>query len=178
LIGINVSSSVAADWGAVIHSLNTWTQQKYYPLFAIGWAPDFNDPDDYARPLLVPGPTSSDWAHVNDAYVNTTIEYSLNATTVAQRQTAYNNLTNYVQNTLYPWIFLHQGHLVQVWTDNLAGYVMNIMDQCYFYACNFPSTAPGSGTTSVPGFDVALIGMAAVTASLLVVVLVRKKIRV
>jgi ABC-type oligopeptide transport system substrate-binding subunit len=179
LIGVKVSSQTAADWGAVIGALGTWNQQKYYPLFSMGWMPDFNDPDDYVHPLLMPNP--SDMAHVNDAHINASIAASLSATTTAGRQAAYNDLMNYTQNGLYPWIFLHQGHLREVWTDNVLGYSMNIMNQPYFYDVYFSSssTTPGGtpGSSSVPGYDVAILGVAVITASIIAVLIVRKKSR-
>src|SRR5271157_1045551 len=177
LVGIKVTALTAADWGAFIGDLGNWNHQKYYPLFALGWAPDFNDPDDYVHPLLMPGSTS-DMAHVNDAQINASIDASLSATTIAGRQAAYNDLMNYTQNGLYPWIFLQQGHLRQVWTDNVLGYTMNIMDQCYFYGVSLNvSTTPGgpTGTSGVPGYDVAILSLSIITTAIVAIVIVRKK---
>jgi ABC-type transport system substrate-binding protein len=72
-------------------------------------------------------------AHVNDAYLNASMAASLAATTEPARQAAYNDIMNYTQNDLYPWIFTHQGKLNDVWTDRISGYSMNVMDQPYFY---------------------------------------------
>jgi len=172
LVGINVTGSIAANWGAFIGDLGNWNHQKFYPLFSLGWAPDFNDPDDYVHPLFSPSSTS-DMAHVNDSRVNTDIAKSLNATTTAGRQAAYNDLMNYTQNQLYPWIFLHQGHLRWVWTDNVVGLTMNIMDQVYFYGVSLSSGT----TTAVPGFDVAILSFSLIATVFVAMIIVRKKIR-
>ncbi len=135
LIGVRILSIVAADWGAETTALQYWDQQRFYPLFAMGWGPDFNHPDDYIRPLM--GYRSySNMAHVNDAHLNASIDASLAATTEEARQAAYNDIMNYTQNDLYPWIFTHQGRLQDVWTDRISGYSMNVMDQPYFYPIN------------------------------------------
>lgn len=178
LIGVQITSTSlsADDWGVETTNLANWSLQKDYPIFAMGWAPDYNDPDDYCRPLLIPSPITSDMAHVNDAFINKSIDESLNATTVQGRQNAYNAIMNYTQNQLYPWIFLHQGRLTQVWLDNITGYTMNIMDQCYFYnvqcaQCTLPAAA-------TPGYDIALIGLAMIASSMVVYLVSRKKLRV
>jgi peptide/nickel transport system substrate-binding protein len=175
LIGVKIDSLTAADWGAFLDALMDWDSQKYYPLFALGWGPDFNDPDDYIRPLLVPG-SPSDNAHVNDSKLNAWVTDSLSATTDQGRQDAYNAIMNYTQNELYPWIFTHQGRLWQVWVDGVSGYTLNIMDQCYFYPvecaqCTLPAAA-------VPGYDFALIGLAMIASSIVAYLVTRKKIRV
>jgi ABC-type transport system substrate-binding protein len=72
-------------------------------------------------------------AHVNDAHLNASMAASLAATTESALQAAYNDIMNYTQNDLYPWIFTHQGKLNDVWTDRISGYSMNVMDQPYFY---------------------------------------------
>jgi len=172
LIGIHVVV-YGISWANLITALMDWNSQKRFPLYAMGWMPDFNDPDDYARPLLVPGALSSDFSHTNDAYVNQSVDNALLATTTAGRQAAYNDLMNYTQNYLYPLIFLHQGQVHEVWTDNVQGYVLNLMTQPYFYGVSLTS----SGISAVPGFDVTIVSFALIMTSIMAIVIVRKKIR-
>ncbi len=139
MIGVRITTIMAADWASTITELMTWDLQKYYPLVAMGWGPDFNDPNNFIQPLFTPE-SGSNFAHVNDPVINQAIVDGLSATTTEGRQAAYNKIANYTQNGLYPWIFTHQIHQTQVWSNRVSGYTPNSMTLPYFYLVQLTST--------------------------------------
>jgi oligopeptide transport system substrate-binding protein len=118
--------------------------------FFVGWGPDYNDPEDYVSPLFS-NVSASNSALVNDPKLQGYIDAGRSTTNDTLRTQIYWNLQNYTQNELMPWMFVYQGHNLDVWVANLKGYYPNALDWHYFGLCYFEaSTTPPGEQVPIP----------------------------
>jgi len=179
LVGIQVILA-GTTWSNFIKLL-TFNPLKM-DIFDLGWAPDFNDPDDYIGPLLCPsysdgavlqGTTPSNRIGTGDPTINLYANEARASANPAVRQAAYNSLSLYVQNVSFPYIWLAQGVSRVLHLSNLLGFPDNPFLQVYFSYCYYTSGSSGPGST--PGYDTALFSFAAAGVLVSIIVVKRKK---
>ena len=120
----------ALDWPVYLTAL----RHHGLPVFVLGWAPDYADPDDYATPFLHTGGTYPLWM----GYSNTTLDGLLDAASVELNQTVraqmYQSLTYNASVYDVPYIWLDQAtnfHVERTWVH---GWFFNSMlSGIYFY---------------------------------------------
>jgi len=177
-VGI-VIDLAGTTWGNFINLLTHHPLQM--GIFDLGWAPDFNDPDDYIGPLLCPsysngavlgGTTSSNRLGTGDPIINGYANAARASAVPAVRQAAYTALSLYIQNVSFPYIWLAQGVSRVLHLSNLLGFPNNAFNQVFFSYCYYSSsTAPGPTT---PGFDMTVMCIAG-AGVLVSIVLVKRK---
>jgi ABC-type transport system substrate-binding protein len=161
----------AADIGiSVTRAGTTWANflnlLTFHPMsmgmFDLGWAPDYNDPDDYVGPLLTP--SSSDGAILDglsganprgtgDPTINTLANEARETDNSTLRQLYYNELSLYIQNVSFPYIWLDQGVSRCVHLSTLQGFPDNSLDEVCFAPCYYISL-PGAPTSlSAQGYN-------------------------
>ncbi|NMC04419.1 MAG: ABC transporter substrate-binding protein, partial [Candidatus Lokiarchaeota archaeon] len=164
----NADNQVRHDMGVLLRSslaqcgiyltLNgiTWKQFVYMlydhapynrnqlEFFFLGWGPDYNDPENYVSPLFS-NASYSNGAQVDDPTLQVWIEDSRSTTDEATRDQIFQDVQEYLQTDLMPWIFVYQGHNLDVWVKNLRGYSANILDKHYFGHVSFDTTSTPPG---------------------------------
>ena len=133
--------SLGANFHATVNSL-VWAsyltelQKKPspFPMFYIGWAPDYPDPDDFATPLL-----DSTWGifPYRTGYSNATID-SLVRDAAAEtndvvRYELYQDLTEAVYQDV-PYIWMYQANNFHIERSWVGGYYYNPMYGGFYYA--------------------------------------------
>jgi peptide/nickel transport system substrate-binding protein len=129
--GVFEATINALDWPAYL----TATQKKPSPLpvFFLGWAPDYADPDDYVNPFVYSKGTYPS----RMAYVNTTIDALVESAAAeldsATRKAMYDEITNLVYDDA-PLAWLVQANNFHVERAWLTGYYFNAMYYGYYFA--------------------------------------------
>jgi len=174
LIGMDILVN-GTDWGTYLDMLyNVSGQRIMLDTYNIGWGPDFNDPDNYMRPLFS-NTSASNGASLNDPDLMANMSAGISTTNDTERAAIYADIQYALQNDLMPWITLHQGHNLDVLLGNVTGYTPNIMAQLWFGAvecqlCKLPAAL-------IPGYNAALLGMVLVGGSMVSLLYMRKKIK-
>lgn len=135
-------------WKQFVYMLydNSPYNRRQLEFFFIGWGPDYNDPENYVSPLFS-NASYSNGALVNDSILQGWIGQSRSTTNETIRNTIFQNVQTRLQTVLMPWIFVYQGHNLDVWISTVHGYSPNILDKHYFGEVYFviPPTPPGEG---------------------------------
>jgi len=104
------------------------------PIYYIGWAPDYPDPDDYATPLL---DSQFGIFPVRTGYHNATVDATIRAAAselnLTKRYKLYQNLTDLVYDDC-PYLIMYQAnnfHIERAWVH---GYYYNQMYSGFYYA--------------------------------------------
>jgi peptide/nickel transport system substrate-binding protein len=166
-IGINVTT-YGTSWTNFLTLLVT--DPMHMDMFCLGWAPDYNDPDDYVSPLLLMSSSDGAYPIANDPTIFGNASEARSTTSAAIRQSAYNNITTYIgENASYIW--LNQGISRDLHLTTLKGFPDNPFLMVYFSYCYYSST-----TTAIPGFDVSLVSIAVMSMMVAIIVVKRKKL--
>jgi peptide/nickel transport system substrate-binding protein len=122
------------EWANYLYQV----QHRQLPIFFLGWAPDFADPDDYVGPFVKSTGTyplriglgqSTGW---NATYYDGLIAQAAQSQDSATRQSLYYTLqTAIVNQVAYIWCYQATNFHVEYKTMN--GYVYNPMHDPYFY---------------------------------------------
>jgi peptide/nickel transport system substrate-binding protein len=122
----------ALDWGSA-YLPQMQTLHSYMPCYAIGWAPDYADPDDYANPIML----STGYYALYTAYNNSTVDALVRAaaaeSNLAIREKMYQDLQTMAQDDL-PYIWFSQPNDFKVFRSWVTGYVFNPMYSDLYYA--------------------------------------------
>jgi peptide/nickel transport system substrate-binding protein len=174
-IGIAVTIN-ATTWSNLIPMYaNVSGRRGELDMASLGWGPDFNDPDNYMRPLFS-NTSSSNSFSINDPVLMDLMKNGTEtpAANTAARAGNYSLAQDRIINTLYPAVWMHQGYNLDVWLANITGYTPNVMDTPYFYPivcqlCRLPA--------AIPGFSIAMIGAVMVAGSMITILSIRKKLK-
>jgi peptide/nickel transport system substrate-binding protein len=121
----------ALDWPTYL----TQTQLKPSPLpiWFLGWAPDYADPDDYVNPFLFSHgtyPTRTGYANASIDENSTLAAAELNSVV---RKNYYDNVTNLCYDDA-PYVWLVQANNFHVERSWLTGYYFNPMYPGFYFA--------------------------------------------
>jgi len=128
---------VSLEWASYLFQV----QHKQLPIFYLGWAPDYADPDDYVGPYCQSGGTFAKrigLAGSGDGYNQTLMDEWIAAagqsTNATERQILYGKITSYIDNQA-AYLFVDQGQNIEVESRYLNGYWYNPMLVAgpYFY---------------------------------------------
>ncbi len=150
-VGIYLSMS-GITWKQFVYMLYDHTpyNRKQLEFFFVGWGPDYNDPENYVSPLFSNASLSNS-ALVNDSQLQGWIGQSRSTTNQTVRAQIFQNVQLYLQTDLMPWIFVYQGHNLDVWLSTVRGYYPNILDLHYFGTTYIQAeTTPPGETVPIP----------------------------
>jgi peptide/nickel transport system substrate-binding protein len=125
---------VALEWANYLYQL----QHRQLPIFFLGWAPDFADPDDYVGPFVNSAGTfpkriglgvSVGW---NSTLVNGWISAAAQTTNTTLREILYGKVQTAIFNH-YAYIWCYQAQAFHVESKYMMGYQFNPMWDAYFY---------------------------------------------
>jgi ABC-type transport system substrate-binding protein len=191
-IGIDIDV-VGVTWGTFLGKL--YSTPEELELYNVGWIPDYNDGSNYINPLFH-NTSSSNGAQVNDPWLETAMDAALREGNATIRAVAYDEIQEYITMTLFPWIFISVGNGKAAYNNKISYTPRNHMGKVYIFLYVWEDVSPtitdsgldfncGGGSAPVeppvddddggdggdgliPGYTlVALLGVAAVTVSLL-----------
>jgi peptide/nickel transport system substrate-binding protein len=91
LVGMDIIVN-GTDWGNYLDMLyNVSGARAMLDLYAIGWGPDFNDPDNYMRPLFW-NTSASNGANVNDPDLQANMSAGIATTNATERAQIYGDI--------------------------------------------------------------------------------------
>lgn len=120
----------ALDWPVYLYTL----QHKGLPIFFLGWAPDYADPDDYVTPFLHTGNTYPNRVGYSNKTLDAMIDQAAATLDPTARAQLYQNIT--YDSSMYdvPYLWLDQAtnfHVERTWVH---GWFYNAMlSGIYFY---------------------------------------------
>jgi peptide/nickel transport system substrate-binding protein len=120
------------EWAAYLTELQK--KPSPFPMFYIGWAPDYPDPDDFATPLL-----DSTWGifPYRTGYSNATIDGIIRAAAAETNDTVRYNLYQNLTEAVYedcPYIWMYQANNFHIERSWVGGYYYNPMYGGFYYA--------------------------------------------
>lgn len=113
----------ALDWPVYLETVN----HKQVPLFFLGWAPDYADPDDYVTPFLH---STAGFYSSRVGYANTTLDKLIEQAASEVDQTKRAQLYTQIQQTAIddvPFLWVNQATSFSVQRSWVKGYVFNPM---------------------------------------------------
>ncbi|MCK5429737.1 MAG: ABC transporter substrate-binding protein [Anaerolineales bacterium] len=128
LLSINPEFKVAIQvmqWPTLLRGMYT----GLLPMFQIGWAADYPDAHNFIFPYMHSGGTFSGWQNYNNPEADALVAQGISATTAAERQTIYDQLTN-LYYTDAPGIMISQGLGRRYFRSWVQGYVFNPTNPC------------------------------------------------
>jgi peptide/nickel transport system substrate-binding protein len=134
--GVFAATVNALDWPSYLAAVRS--SPGPLPVFFLGWAPDYADPDDYANPFMYSkGSFPSRTGYANDTMDDLVLDAAseLNST---RRLSLYHDIINLCYEQA-PYIWLAQAnnfHVERTWVN---GYYFNPM----YYGLYFPSFTKG-----------------------------------
>jgi peptide/nickel transport system substrate-binding protein len=124
------------DWAAYLQNLRK--SPSPFPLFYLGWAPDYADPDDYCNPFLLTGGTFAYRTGYSNATIDALVIQAASEVDTTQRLNLYRQITWLVHNDT-PYIWLYQSNNFHIERSWVTGYVYNPMYSGFYYP-NFSKT--------------------------------------
>jgi peptide/nickel transport system substrate-binding protein len=190
-IGIKVESTgiVWADFLNYLYGTGGKSQDQL-GMYAIGWAPDYNDPSNFINPLFSNTSTSNS-AQVNDPQLQAWMMEALTETNSTKREKLYDDMQKRVVEELMPWIFLYVGQGWDAWDDSLVAFPQNAMGKFWWFDCTYNGVAYNSSISNtgvpplnlknqpaasggIPGFETSLVLITALGATALLIKKYRK----
>ena len=164
-IGIKVNVR-EMDWPTYLAAV----RGKSLPIFFLGWAPDYADPDDYILPFLRTGQTYSGRINYSNPEVDTLIDKAAQLQNNATRAALYKQIEEKGAQD-YPYIYISQGKnffAIKNWiqgfedsgsTNPMASgryiqYINKEPHDLYTYShASQPTTSGSAGTNASPSFE-------------------------
>ncbi len=134
---LNINLTIkAVSWPQLLDA----TDFREAPMFVLGWAPDYLDPDDYLFPLVYSGlcptsvggdPTQSTAGTAASCYTNATVDQMIEQAQVEQDQATRMHLYSMIQKAFVEdaaWIMLYQPVALDPIRSWLKGYYFDSME--------------------------------------------------
>jgi peptide/nickel transport system substrate-binding protein len=159
-LGLQFHATINAfDWPTYLALLRL--SPSPFPMFYLGWAPDYADPDDYCNPFLT---TYGAWP-MRTGYSNATIDALVWSASAeldpATRAAMYSEITWLTHNDT-PYIWLYQSNNFHVERSWVIGYYYNPM----YSGLYFPALSKTTG--EIPEFGSALVPVLILAAVVLI----------
>jgi len=119
------------DWPTYLAA--TRMKPSPLPIFFLGWAPDYADPDDYVNPFLYSHGTYPTRTGYANASIDALIESAAAEVDPVARKAMYDEITNLCYDDA-PYIWLDQANNFHVERAWLTGYYYNAMYYGYYFA--------------------------------------------
>jgi peptide/nickel transport system substrate-binding protein len=120
----------ALDWPTYLANLRK--SPSPFPLFYLGWAPDYADPDDYANPFLLTGGTFAYRTGYSNATIDALVMQASSELDTTLRLDLYRQISWLVYNDT-PYIWLYQSNNFHVERSWVTGYIYNPMYSGFYY---------------------------------------------
>lgn len=126
-----ISVSVRAlDWPVYLDTL----RGRGLPIFFLGWAPDYADPDDYAFPFLHSRGTFPQRVGYSDATVDAQVTAAARELNPTVREQMYKDLQGPVVEDHVPYLWIYQATNFHVQRSWVEGYFFNpMLSDGYYY---------------------------------------------
>jgi peptide/nickel transport system substrate-binding protein len=121
----------ALDWPTYL--ANTRMSPSPLPIFFLGWAPDYADPDDYVNPFLYSLGTYPGRTGYSNATMDALIESAAAELDTNTRIAMYHEITNLCYDDA-PYVWLAQANNFHVERSWLTGYYFNAMYYGFYFA--------------------------------------------
>jgi peptide/nickel transport system substrate-binding protein len=120
----------ALEWSNYLDQIRL----RQMPIFFVGWAPDYADPDNYVYPFCYEWGTYAQRIGFNNSIVNTNYLLAKSATDPDTRMHYYNLINDEVADTA-PYLWVYQAVEFRTWRAWLHGdgVVYNPMHDFYFF---------------------------------------------
>ena len=126
-ITVNVQ---ALDWPVYLYS----SQHRGLPLFFLGWAPDYADPDDYVVPFLASYGTFAGRQSYDNPTIDSMISQAASELDQTKREKLYMDMTSIAYLQDVPDIFVYQATNFHVQRSWVQGYWYNpMLSSGYYY---------------------------------------------
>ncbi len=137
------------EWGDFIYRI--FFEPDTIDLFYMGWGPDYNDPYVYINSLLSNDFPNSNWAHVDDPYLQGLIDQGISEINPVTREQIYDEIQRYCVEDLMPWAYLYVRMQYDAYNSKFLGYQWNPMDKIWFYSVIAPDNSPPETWIEVRG---------------------------
>jgi peptide/nickel transport system substrate-binding protein len=120
----------ALEWSNYLDHI----RNRQMPIFFVGWAPDYADPDNYVYPFCYHLGTYAGRIAYNNTAVNALYLQAKAEANLAQRKIFYNQINDILaEDSPYLWVYQStEFRTWRAWLDG-DGLVYNPMHQIYFY---------------------------------------------
>ncbi len=120
----------ALEWSNYLDHI----RNRQMPIFFVGWAPDYADPDNYVYPFCYELGTYAQRIGLNDSVVNDNYLLAKAETNLTKRMEYYNIINDRLAD-LAPYLWVYQATEFRTWRTWLHGdgLVYNPMHGFYFY---------------------------------------------
>jgi peptide/nickel transport system substrate-binding protein len=120
----------ALEWSNYLDHI----RNRQMPIFFVGWAPDYADPDNYVYPFCYHLGTYAGRIAYNNTAVNALYLQAKAEANLAQRKIYYNQINDILaEDSPYLWVYQStEFRTWRAWLDG-DGLVYNPMHQIYFY---------------------------------------------
>jgi hypothetical protein len=140
----------ALDWPTYLAQLRKTPSP--FPMFYLGWAPDYADPDDYCNPFLLTGGVFTYRTGYSNATIHDLVMQASSELNATLRSEMYSEITWLTHNdTPYLWLYqLNNFHVERSW---IQGYYFNPMHNglCYVSLSKLAvNTPPRAYFTAMP----------------------------
>ncbi|MFH1578615.1 MAG: ABC transporter substrate-binding protein [Thermoplasmatota archaeon] len=120
----------ALDWPTYLANLRK--APSPFPLFYLGWAPDYADPDNYCNPFLLTGGTFAYRTQYSNATIDALVKSASSELNLTLRAQMYSEITWLTHNDT-PYIWLYQSNNFHVERSWIKGYYYNPMYSGFYY---------------------------------------------
>ncbi|MFX1484098.1 MAG: ABC transporter substrate-binding protein [Promethearchaeota archaeon] len=120
----------ALEWSNYLDHI----RNRQMPIFFVGWAPDYADPDNYMFPFAYDLGTYALRVGLNDSIVNQYYLLAKGETNQTQRMHYYNKMNDRLAE-ISPYLWVYQSKSFRTWRTWLHGdgLIYNPMHQYYYY---------------------------------------------
>ncbi|OGS50588.1 MAG: hypothetical protein A3K65_07255 [Euryarchaeota archaeon RBG_16_68_12] len=127
-----ISVSVRAlDWPVYLATLRA----RALPIFFLGWAPDYADPDDYAFPFLHSRGTFPQRVGYSNATIDALVAAAASELDPVVREKMYKDMQTVVVQDHVPYLWIYQATNFHVERSWVAGYYFNpMLSGGYYYS--------------------------------------------
>ena len=128
LIGIKVEFVYIQDFNKLLNI----TCSQNYDMFYIGWGADYNDPSNFINPLYASN-SQSNFAQVDDPYLNNLMDQGLLETEPTAREAIYDTIQQYIIEDLMPVLYTTTNIYHDIYSTKYVGLKTNAFNRQLFY---------------------------------------------
>ncbi len=131
--GVMTATITGLDWGSAFIP-EVYTQHNMMPIYVLGWAPDYADPDDYTVPMLDSEfGTYPIFSFYNNSSIDAKLRAAASELDPTVRAQLYEDMNELVYNDT-PYLWLTQPNNFNIFRSWVTGYEFNPMYSDLYYA--------------------------------------------
>ncbi|MBD3228945.1 MAG: hypothetical protein GF329_12220 [Candidatus Lokiarchaeota archaeon] len=142
-IGIKLEEIPADNWETFAP---LWFDPNQCDLVFEGWGADFNDPSNMVNNLFH-SQSSSNWAQINDPYLDSLLEAGLNNTDPEERKMIYDEIQGLLIEDIMPVVWLYNARKNIAYHHDFTGFQPNSLNKLWLYPVEkiVPDPIPAGG---------------------------------